>query len=45
VDLQETGVDSSIKVVFKEGVDASMLEDKVLERVANIGYRPRLILV
>jgi hypothetical protein len=38
VDLQKVGIDSPIKVVLKEGVDAGMLEDEVLEGIADVRY-------
>jgi hypothetical protein len=38
VDLQKVGIDSPIKVVLKEGVDAGMLEDEVLEGITDIRY-------
>jgi hypothetical protein len=36
MDLQKVDVNPPIKVVFEEGVDAGILEDEVLHRIANV---------
>jgi hypothetical protein len=38
VDLEKVGTDPLVKAVFEEGIDARMLQDEVLEGIADVLY-------